>query len=235
MDGTLTRANTFLAYLKFVLTRRAHRIGHCIGLPFAVAQFRCGMRSRDSLKQEFVHAVLAGCSREEIDGWTRAFTGRYGSRLLKPRAADAIRRHRSFGHRLIVATASIDAYAAALAEKWGVAETVSTRLKWEAGRLTGLLDGPNLRGEAKLAAVREVLGCGHSERPRVFAYSDDHSDLPLLRFADSGFAVDPTRRLADQAPHDGLQILRWNAVSTNTADSGISVTEPRRLRAREGT
>jgi phosphatidylglycerophosphatase C len=209
MDGTLTHADAFLAYLKFVLARRRHRLTNCLGLPFSVAQYQLGTRSRDWLKEEFVRAVLAGSSRAEVDAWTLEFLERYGRAVLKPGAAEALRRHRSFGHRLIIASASLDIYVMALAELWEVPETVCSKTEWQSGVLTGRLDGPNLRGQAKLAAVKQLLSYAPGSRPEIFAYSDDHSDLPLLRLADHGFAVDPTRRLAACADREGLQILRW--------------------------
>jgi HAD superfamily hydrolase (TIGR01490 family) len=209
MDGTLTRADTFLAYLKFVLAKRRHRTGNCLALPLAVAQYRCGFRSRDWLKQEFVRAVLAGCSKAEADGWTHDFVERYGNQFLKPGAARTLHWHRRRDHRLIIATASLDLYTAFLAQLWGVGEFVSTRLEWQSGQITGRLDGPNLRGEAKLAAVKELLGKPARKNAKTVAYSDDHSDLPLLRFADRGFAVDPTRQLAARANREGLRIVSW--------------------------
>ena len=73
----------------------------------------------------------------------------------------------------------------------------------------GGLAGPNLVGEAKLAAVKEALtmdecGCG-----LMFAYSDHHSDLPLLLFAKTGVAVDPTPSLAAAAAAHGLRVEKW--------------------------
>jgi HAD superfamily hydrolase (TIGR01490 family) len=209
MDGTLTRADTFLAYLKFVFARRKHRLGNCLGLPLAVTQFQLGMRARDWLKQEFVRAVLGASSTPEIEVWTAAFVDQQGARLLKPAAAAALRWHRSRGDRLIIASASLDIYTRALAASWDVPEVVCTKLEWQSGILTGRLSGPNLRGEAKLAAVKNMLDAVPGARPWIFGYSDDYSDLPLLKFADQGFAVDPTRKLASCAAREGLQIVSW--------------------------
>ena len=225
MDGTLTRGDTFLAYLRFVLGRRARRTGHCLGLPLAVAQFRCGLRSRDWLKQEFVRAILGGSTRTEIEIWTSEFAHWHGRKFLKPGTLDALRRHQTLGHRLMIASASVDIYRPALAALWGVPEVVCTKLEWQSDRLTGRLDGPNLRGEAKLAAVRERVEVSGS-RPKIFAYSDDHSDLPLLRFADYGFAVDPTRKLAACAAREGLRIVSWKSINGTIAPALVGQTHP---------
>ena len=45
-------------------------------------------------------------------------------------------------------------------------------------------------------------------RPEVYAYSDHHSDLPLLRYADHAYAIDPTPKLlAAAAPP--ITVERW--------------------------
>jgi phosphatidylglycerophosphatase C len=224
MDGTLTRADMFLAYLKFVLARRKRRILRCARLPLLVAQYRCGLRSRDRLKEDFLRAVLGGCSAAEIADLTGAFVACYGAGLLKPAALAALDRHRSLGDRLVIASASLDIYTIALAESWRVPEVVSTRTEWRSGKLTGRLAGPNLRGEAKLAAVKQILSGVTGERPEIFAYSDDHSDLPLLRFADHGFAVDPTRKLKTCARSNQLQILDWNSAVEGRLSGGCGET-----------
>lgn len=209
LDGTLTHADTFLAWLKFVLARRKHRLANCLGLPLATALYSCGLRSRCELKQDFVRAMLAGCSRAEIEIWAGEFADRYGRAFLKPGAADALRWHRSRDHRLIIASASLEIYAAPLAALWEIPEIVCTGVEWQSDRLTGQLAGPNLRGEAKLGAVKQLLGS--TKGCEIFAYSDTPSDLPLLRFADHGFAVDPTRELAVSAAREGFGILRWRS------------------------
>ena len=209
MDGTLTRTDTFLAYLKFALMKRKSRLAGCAHLPLAVALFRGGYRSRDWLKQEFVRAILGGGSKSQIDSWTADFVTLQGAGLLKPGALAALRWHQDRGDRLIIASASLDIYTTALAVAWGVPEVVCTKLDWQNGILTGRLNGPNLRGEAKVTAVKQILLNAPGSTPEIFAYSDDYSDLPLLRLADHGFAVDPTRKLANCAAREGLQILGW--------------------------
>src|SRR5207248_343206 len=97
--------------------------------------------------------------------------------------------------RLVLATASLDLYVRRLARELGFDETICTHAAWTAeGRVAGTLNGGNLKGEAKLAAVRRVIPAG-SGAPFVIAYSDHHADLPLLRWADRAVAVCPTARL----------------------------------------
>jgi HAD superfamily hydrolase (TIGR01490 family) len=222
LDGTLTRRDTFLAYLHFVLKRRIARLAQCARLPWSVLLYQSGLRPRDWLKQDFVAAVLGGCSRAEVNAHTAAFIGQFGPGLIKPAALEVLRWHQSQSHRLMIASASLDIYALRLGTLWGVPEGVCTQVKWEADRITGMLDGPNLRGEAKLTAVKDALGLTAGDRPEIFAYSDHHSDLPLLKFADYGFAVDPTTALANCAPGEGIRILRWTRRASRSSSSAQS-------------
>lgn len=162
---------------------------------------------------------------------TTAFVDQQGTRLLKPAASAALCWHRSRGDRLIIASASLDIYTAALATLWDVPEVVCTRLEWQSGMLTGRLNGPNLRGEAKLTAVKQILGDVQDQRPEIFAYSDDHSDLPLLKFADHGFAVDPTTKLADHAARQQLRILNWKSMPQTGVSADCFADHPDRAPA----
>jgi len=209
LDGTVTHRDTYLAYLMYVLQRRGRRLPYFLGLPAAVLQFKRGRLSNDALKCRFLDAILGGCSRTEIERYTTGFVEICLTRMVKPAARDRIARHHRQGHRLVLASASLDLYATALGTRLGFDEIVCTRVAWVADAVGGGLAGPNLVGEAKLAAVKEALtmdecGCG-----LMFAYSDHHSDLPLLLFAKTGVAVDPTPSLAAAAAAHGLRVEKW--------------------------
>src|SRR5712692_1892685 len=96
-----------------------------------------------------------------------------------------------------------------IARQVGFDQVLCTRVAWTAdGRLAGGLDGGNLKGEAKLAAVRRAVSAWRAA-PFVIAYSDHHADLPLLRWADRGVAVCPTRKLAAAAAAEDLAVENW--------------------------
>ena len=86
---------------------------------------------------------------------------------------------------------------------------MATKALWDRrGRLSGRIDGENCYGAEKLRRLRhevpQLRGACH-----VVAYSDSHVDLPMLRWADSGVAVNPSRRLRKQARGEDLRIVNW--------------------------
>jgi phosphatidylglycerophosphatase C len=208
LDGTLTRGDTYLAFLLFMLRKNPLRFRHCLGLPYKVAMFNLGRMSNDALKAAFLCAILKGTTREAIEKHAAPFAEKCVRGMIKPAALRKIDWHRARRHRLILASASVDLYVPLVAALLGFDETVCTHVAWADGRLTGDLKGPNLRGVAKLHAVREVLA-QHPDKPIVFAYSDSYADLPLLAFADYGVAIDPDRMLLREAPRSGLETEFW--------------------------
>jgi phosphatidylglycerophosphatase C len=130
--------------------------------------------------------------------------------MLKPQALQRIAMHRDRGDMLVMATAGIDIYAKAVGELLGFDHVLATRSSWEGDRLSRGLDGPNLRGADKLAEVKKLCAILQQNSARLIAYSDHHSDLLLLRYADKGVAVDPTPRLALAIADDlAIAVERW--------------------------
>src|SRR5262249_43957177 len=152
-----------------------------------------------------------GLTRCEVERLTAQFlTGRF-VRMTKPRALRRINWHRRQGHLLVLATASFDFYARAIGQSLGFDHVVATRAAWHDDRITGDFDGENLRGEAKVTAVKRALMQLNRGVSRIVVYSDNQSDLPILRFADHGIVIDPTPKLAKAATTYGLGVEVWSA------------------------
>jgi HAD superfamily hydrolase (TIGR01490 family) len=208
LDGTIARGDTYLGFLLHVLRRRPRRAIRLAGLPLAVARFKLGRLSNDRLKSMFLTAIVGGSTRAELARHVESYLPLCLGRMIKPAALARIEWHRARGDRLLLASASVDLYVEPLGARLRFDRTISTRTAWLDDRLTGALEGANLRGEAKLEAVREAIGAV-SPRPEIYAYSDHHSDLPLLLFADRAVAVNPSRKLLASARVHGFKVEYW--------------------------
>jgi phosphatidylglycerophosphatase C len=208
LDGTIARGDTYLGFLLHVLRRRPRRVIRLVGLPLAVVRFGLGRLSNAQLKSIFLTAIAGGSGREELARHAESYLPRCLGRMIKPSALARIEWHRGRGDHLVLASASLDLYVERLGSRLRFDRTISTRTAWLDDRLTGALDGANLRGESKLDAVREVIGA-IDPRPEIYAYSDHHSDLPLLLFADRAVAVNPTPKLLASARAHGFKVESW--------------------------
>ena len=121
--------------------------------------------------------------------------------------------HRDAGARIVLATASLDVYVPQIAARLGIdpRDLICTRTHWtDTDLLTGALRGDNCFGEMKVEAVREWLA-DNGLTAVAAAYSDHHSDLPLLALAGSPVAVNPTPALRRLAQARGIPVEDWGA------------------------
>lgn len=213
LDHTLSRRDTFLAWLMGFLARHPERWPRSIPLPAAVLWHKAGGRDNHWLKRTFLRAIVGRIDRSALDSWSEKFVAGLLDGGLWPQGLAAIERHRAAGDRLVLITASPDLYVEPLAAALGFELTLCTRLAaGPDGRLTGDLDGENCYGPAKLHRLDAALG-PHSPGDRVTVYTDHHSDLELLRRATHPVAVNPTPRLRRQALSAGIPIEDWARMS----------------------
>jgi HAD superfamily hydrolase (TIGR01490 family) len=212
LDGTITTRDTTAAYLLGYLRQHPRRLTN--GLPVAIGAlgFAGGFADRAELKRAAIRAVLGGVRDDEIADWTDRFVAWCLPALVRPKARTQIAAHADAGHHLILATASLDLHVRPIARALGFSNVICTKVAWTRdGRISGDLDGDNMRGDKKLAEVQRAVARLESA-PRsatVIAYSDHHADLPLLHWADKAVAVNPTRRLAATAGIEGIAIEDW--------------------------
>jgi HAD superfamily hydrolase (TIGR01490 family) len=213
LDCTITRRATFTPFVVSVARRSPRKFAHAIPIILAAALCAMGFLPRARLKELMLSAVLGGASAALVQEHVDRFVDACLEAGLRPGALEAIERHRQHGDRLLLATASFDLYACTLGQRLGFDTVVATLAQWDdQDRLSGRIAGDNCRGEAKLRAVERALP-GANERFRVVAYSDELADLPLLKWADTAIAVNPSGRLRRYARAAGWPVVDWNRES----------------------
>jgi phosphatidylglycerophosphatase C len=212
LDGTVTARDTTAAYLLGYLREHPRRLANGLPVAVAAALFAGGFVGRAELKRAAIRAVLGGAGEHEVAAWTDRFVAWCLRTLVRPTARTRIAEHAGAGHHLILATASLDLHVRPIARALGFSDVICTQVAWTRDRrISGDLDGDNMRGDKKLAAVQRAVTRAESapRSARVIAYSDHHADLPLLRWANRAVAVNPTRRLAIAAGIEGIAVEDW--------------------------
>jgi phosphatidylglycerophosphatase C len=192
VDGTLTTRDCVTPFLRRAAGRRLATaiLGHPLAVTAAAAR-----RDRDRLK-ELACAALRGLDVTAYDELGRSFAQEVATNWLRDDTTARLRRHRELGHRVILASASLDAYLGPLGEMLEVDGIVCTRLeRGPDGRLTGRLVGENCRGAEKARRVREWLEAAGLADAVLWAYGDSPGDRPLLETADHAVWVDAARVL----------------------------------------
>jgi phosphatidylglycerophosphatase C len=150
VDGTITTRDCVMPFLLRAAGRRLAL--PLLGRPLAVAG-AAFHRDRDRLK-ELACSVLRGIEGAAIDDLGASFADEVASRWLRDDTVARLRRHRELGHRVILASASLDPYLLPLGRLLEVDDVVCTVLeRGPDGRLTGGLVGANCRGAEKARRV----------------------------------------------------------------------------------
>jgi HAD superfamily hydrolase (TIGR01490 family) len=206
LDGTLTRRDTFVPYLKGWLARHPgrRRIGRLVA---AVGRFSALGRDRGRLKSDLIRACMSGATRDEVREWTETFVAALDERTLNPGALDAIARHRAAGDRLVLLSASVDLYVPAIGMRFGFAEAICTGIAWSGGLLDGALTTPNRRGAEKLRCI-EALRL-RFPGVEIAAYGNTAADLAHLAIVEHPMLVNARQKARRQAGKMGISTDDW--------------------------
>ncbi|MEM9601767.1 MAG: HAD-IB family hydrolase [Pseudomonadota bacterium] len=214
LDGTLTAHDTYKRFLRTRLRARPWRALRCVSLPWHYWVARRTRRDHVWLKLKALGAVVAGSQRAELRRFAVAFGESVVDTDVPARARARIEAHRAAGDTLVLCSASFDFYVEAIGEQLGFDAVICTRSAWRDDRLVAAIDGENCFGEEKIRRLENLvteLGAGH--RPHVSAYTDHHSDVPLLEWANTPVAVSPTTRMSRIAEERGYAVEQWHAQS----------------------
>jgi HAD superfamily hydrolase (TIGR01490 family) len=210
LDGTITKADTYLEFLKGYTLRHPHLLARLPALGSAWALYATRVKNNSWLKQAFLRLIVGGAARTELNQWTEEFIGRLMTNGLRTSAVRAIEHHRQAGHCLIMATASFDFYVEPLAGQLGFDHVVCTRAAWtERETLTGQLAGPNCYGEEKVRRLQEHFGAQRTDW-YIHGYTDHHSDISFLAWVDRPVAVNPARKMLKLATKLNITVVDWD-------------------------
>ena len=185
-DGTITRRDTLLPFLVRVCGARTVARAVSAVAPDA-ARGRLGrlqdeVHHRDRTKTALLHALLAGRDA----GWFAEAGAAYAQTLprrIRPEMAEQVAWHRSEGHELVIVSASLGTYLDPYAQAEGYHPVIAVAMAvGPDGRLTGQLEGPNVRGPEK--AVRLGAWLGTNPPSLLWAYGNSSGDTELLAMAD---------------------------------------------------
>lgn len=183
-DETLTRADSVVPFLRRLTgTRslavrsmaRAHRIGPALA-----------RRDRDRLRGVATDLGFAGRTIADVDRLAAVYADQLCRVGLRDDTVARLRWHIDVGHRVVIVSASYEAYLVPVGRRLGVDAVLGTRLEVEAGTCTGRLEGPNCRGPEKAVRLRAWFDQQRLDREHLtlWAYGDSNGDRELLAMAD---------------------------------------------------
>lgn len=177
-DGTITSEDTFRIFLRRLVTRR--EVAAVLGrrLPKMLGALHGG-GARDRAKGALCKDLLEGLTTEYAESVAADTAREVTGSLIRSDTAARIRWHQGEGHRIIVVSASFEAYVRPVVATLGIDEVLATRWGVDEGTglLTGELEGGNVRGDAKVDLLNAHLG---GSAVIEYAYGNSSGDSAML-------------------------------------------------------
>ena len=208
LDGTITRYDTYVRFLLYVISRSPVKLFRLPVLSFDVLRHKLGRQTNTWLKERFLSAILAGQNRDTINSLATSFSQRVIMTGVRSDAIECVRQHQIKGNELVLLSASLDIYVKPLGEMLGFKHIICTKTNWENDVLGNKLDGENCYGDIKIERIKKWLENRDSNRNMV-AYADHESDFPLLKIATRGIVVNPDKALRIKAKINYLEHVDW--------------------------
>lgn len=204
-DGTLTNGGSVFDFLAAVSGRQAVLRASAALAPRLAHAALVGGSVADETKQELFVRVLGGVDAGRLDQVGAEFAVRHLAAHVRPEVRRRLDWHRGRGDKVVVVSASPDAYVTVAAERLVADGAIATRLEVDdAGRLTGRYDGGNCRGEEKIRRLRLWMAESGTGEARLWAYGNSRGDLRMLRAADTGVNVGRLGRFGRLRDFKGL-------------------------------
>lgn len=208
LDGTITRYDTYVRFLLYVLYRQPWKLVRLPGLAIDVLRYKSGRQTNSWLKVRFLAALLAGQEREQLDRWAGDFAHRVYSSGTYEDAITFIKKHQKLNHVTVLLSASFDLYVNPLGKLLGFEHIICTETAWQDNKLENRLAGENCYGEEKTRRIYEWQQNNPGSRITL-AYADHATDFPLLKSAERGIVVNPDYKLRQKALENNLEIINW--------------------------
>ena len=178
-DGTLTRHDSFIPFLRFAFGNRAfsRRI-----VSMALPTLRCmgKQMTRDELKETLITTFLTGVEEKWVSSKAEEFCQLYWHRLMRPAGLIAVANEVTSGAIVTLCSASPEIVLRPFAEKLRI-KLIGTQLETKDGILTGRISGHNCRFSQKIIRLEKEYGPLTDYHLR--AWGDTRGDYELLSAA----------------------------------------------------
>ena len=213
LDGTLLQGESQFSFLIWCARRRIVPPVRSLGVAVQYASYLLGF-SRDALRlRESGFNLLRGIAVERLEKAGVEFFHSCLTPRFRKQALPLIEAHRSRGDVIVLLTSACGLVASPVAEWMRGDAVIATNLIKDGGIFTGAREFPEPYGSGKQLLVEKFCAERGIPLSQSYAYTDHHSDAPLLAVIGNPFAVNPTKKLLRIAEEK-----RWPVLDLNLPD-----------------
>lgn len=182
-DGTLTRYDSFVPFLKFAFgTREFSRSILRFALPSV--RFLARRFNRDELKAQLICTFLTGVDVKWLQDRCAKFCGLFWVQLMRPSGLKSVAVEEEAGVVVTLGSASPALILQPFADRLG-SKVIGTELELEDGLLTERMTGNNCRCENKVLRLEALYGS--LGQYRLKAWGDTRGDFEFLAAAQEAY------------------------------------------------
>ncbi len=208
LDLTITNRDTFRYFLKEEYLSQWRKWPLLVQVCLFGLMRKVRVVSLQTFKERALISLL-GKSELYIRETGMKFSEKYLKVTIRPEAVLRLRWHKANGHLVFLATSSPDVYVSSVADYLNCDGYECSRLSFLQNRFLGKFDGNDCEGVEKVRRLQIIAEEFHIDPNKSYAYSDHHSDIPLLEWVGKPVAVCPTLELKRMAEGRGWPIERW--------------------------
>jgi HAD superfamily hydrolase (TIGR01490 family) len=184
-DGTLTKSDTLIPFLRFSFGTKKTAVKLLALLP-RLSFFFIGKITRQEAKELILTEFLKGMPLNQVEELGQKFAKGPLMDLVKPEGLKKFHWHKNKGHTCILVSANLSFYLNHLAPVMGFDHVLASQAAIDENNcLTGKLEGANCYGPEKMNRLTALLG------PRsgyiLYAYGNSRGDAEMLANADHSF------------------------------------------------
>jgi len=182
-DGTITKKDTFFAFIRFHKSHFPFYLGIFLLLPILIG-YKLKLIPNWRAKELLFSYYFKGVNENELNIAGGNFTSEILPKLIRNEAKEAIKTHKENRDEIIIVTASFPIWIKPWCDKYGL-DLIATQYQLANGKLTGLIKGKNCYGKEKVKRIKQKFDL--TKVNKIYAYGDSKADLEMLNIANIKF------------------------------------------------
>ena len=182
-DGTLTRRDSFLDFIRYTCGSRSLYCGLLLFSPLLILM-KLQLYANGRAKERLLTHFFQGMSIRVFDDLCAKY-GLSRADLLLDAARKAVNEVASNGYRIFIVSASVDRWVLPFFRDVPNVTVIGTQIEVENGLVTGRFSTPNCYGAEKVRRIQALLP--YREQYKLIAHGDSRGDKEMLNYADQGY------------------------------------------------
>ena len=178
-DGTITKKDTLIEFIKYSVGSKNYYLGIFANLPMLL-RFKLKLLANDEAKQRLLTYFFSNWSEDKFKTTAYNYSKNEIDKIVKKSALEKIDWHKKNGDKVVVVSASLESWLKPWCEKNNL-DLICTKMKFDEGKVSGRFLGKNCHGQEKANKIKENFDL--KKYDKIYAYGDSSGDKQMLALA----------------------------------------------------